>query len=129
MQTLQKAAGNLKPSAAFEAIGKAYLAFARSNPHLYELIMGKHLTYPLGGSVGKSLWNFVLALISAVSGEPDDTSRAVVFWSFLHGFADLDKSAQFGESGPQSGFEVGLAALLTGFKKKKGSSSNTYTGM
>jgi AcrR family transcriptional regulator len=118
LQALQNAAGPLKPSAAFEAAGQAYLSFARSNANLYELLMGTRLTYPPGDSVGRDLWKFVLALISSVSGEPDDTSRAVAFWSFLHGFAELERAGQFGKSGPQLGFEVGLSALLTGFRKR-----------
>src|SRR4051794_37289272 len=86
---------------------------------LYELMIGKRLTYPPGDSIGKDLWNFVLVLISAVSGEPDDTSRAVAFWSFLHGFTELERAGQFGKSGPQAGFEVGLSALLAGFQRKR----------
>ena len=90
-----------------------YREFARAHPALYGLMMQPQ---PMIGAP-KALWNTVLELTSAVTERPDDTAAAVALWAFLHGFVSLERQGAFGSSGPQSGFETGLEALMVGFGK------------
>lgn len=112
---LQHAAADLPPRAALENAAQAYLTYARTHPHLYALLLSKgdDLTpEQLAYSAGKQLWNTFLSIIGKVSGHPDDTDHAVAYWTFLHGFASLERSGTFGKSGPRGGLEVGLNAII-----------------
>ena len=106
------------PTAAFEEAASTYLDYARAHPHLYALLLRPHAPYSAEPGPGKDLWNEVLALVGAVTGNPDDTAATVAFWAFLHGFTLLERSGQFGPSGPKGGFERGLRALISGFQAK-----------
>ena len=114
-QALQDAAAGQPARPALDAAARAYLAYARQHPHLYALL----LTQPpeltpeqLAAGAGKHLWNTLLALVGSLSGNPDDTPNAVALWTFLHGYAELERSGMFGASGPQGGLDIGLNALL-----------------
>lgn len=102
---------------AFAGAAHAYLDYARAHPHLYALLLGPRAPYTAEPGPGKDLWNEVLAIVGAVTGNSDDTAATVAFWAFLHGFALLELSGQFGSSGPEGGFERGLEAMLNGFGK------------
>lgn len=113
-----RAAHALAPEPALEAAAQGYLAYAREHPHLYSLLLrtrepdaAEQVAEP---DPGKALWNTVLGLVGAVTGHPDDTAATVAFWAYLHGFVLLERSGQFGRSGPQGGFERGLGALIRG---------------
>lgn len=106
----------LPPEQALRAGAGVYLEFARTRPRLYSLMMGR---VGLPYASGKALWNRFLSLIAPITHNPDDTAAAVALWSFLHGFAVLERSGMFGASGPKGGFEVGLEALLKGLSRKK----------
>ncbi|SMB94778.1 TetR/AcrR family transcriptional regulator [Deinococcus hopiensis] len=108
------AAEGLFPGEAVLAAGHAYLNYARAQPHLYGLLLAHRPPAVAGPGAGKALWNHVLHLVGAVTGHPDDTAAAVAFWAYLHGFALLERSGQFGLSGPRGGFERGLEALVRG---------------
>lgn len=94
------------------AVGR-YREFAHRNPALYALMMQPQ---PSTGAP-KALWNTMLTLTSAVTGRDDDTAATVALWAFLHGFVSLERQGAFGASGPQTGFEDGLEALMVGFGK------------
>ena len=108
----------LVPAEALVAAAHAYRDFARREPHLYALLLAPEGYYTAAPGPGKDLWNTVLALVGAVTGDTDDTAATVAFWAFLHGFVQLERSGQFGLSGPQGGFETGLGALLVGFQAR-----------
>lgn len=91
-----------------------YRTFANSRPALFSLLFKPNC--PRQGEPFKELWNIFLRVVSTVTETPDDTDAAVAVWSFLHGFAVLEQSGQFGPSGPKEGFERGVAALLKGLK-------------
>lgn len=116
--SIRQATQGKAPTAAFEAAASAYLDYARAHPHLYALLLSPRAPYSAEPGPGKDLWNEVLALVGAVTGNPDDTAATVAFWAFLHGFTLLERSGQFGLSGPQGGFERGLRALISGFQAK-----------
>lgn len=116
-EALEAATNRRSAKANVRAAAQAYTEFAREHPQLYKLMMDTRLAAPTYGS-GKELWNTILRLIGGITGDPDDTAAAVAFWAFLHGYAELERSGLFGASGPRGGFEVGLAALLEGFKAR-----------
>ncbi|CAM3846007.1 TetR/AcrR family transcriptional regulator [Deinococcus frigens] len=114
-EALTRAAARKKSRVGAEAASHAYLDYARQHPHLYALLLLKLDQLPQGermGHAGKQLWNTLLDVVGALSGNPDDTARAVALWTFLHGFVELERSGLFGASGPRGGLEVGLTALL-----------------
>lgn len=114
---IRHAAQDLPPEVAFMAAAQSYLGYARAHPHLYSLVLTPKATYTATGP-GKRLWDEVLNIIGALTGDPDDTAAAVAFWALLHGFALLERSGQFGPSGPRGGFERGLEALRLGFTRR-----------
>ncbi|PNY82631.1 TetR/AcrR family transcriptional regulator [Deinococcus koreensis] len=100
---------------ALQAASLAYLHYARSQPHAYGLLLNPdHQTGQAGIQTppGKALWNTLLALVGALSGDPDDTNHAVALWTFLHGASALERAGIYGASGPRGGLDVGLVALL-----------------
>jgi AcrR family transcriptional regulator len=103
------------PEERFRATGEAYLRFAREHVALYTFLAERfHKMY--GFPASKAVWDALLEATSAVSGQPDDTGAAVAAWSFLHGYAMLERSGAFGASGPRGGLERGLAAFLAHFQ-------------
>ncbi|MBB6098519.1 AcrR family transcriptional regulator [Deinobacterium chartae] len=117
---LVQASSDQSGRAALEAAAHAYLEYARVHPHLYGLLLAPKPPYVAGPGPGKDLWNFVLERVEAITGQRDDTAAAVAVWAFLHGFAVLERSGQFGASGPRGGFERGLSALIDGLSARRG---------
>ena len=113
---LRAATQDLTPNETFFAAAHSYLNYVRAQPHLYSLLVRPREPYGAEPGPAKDLWEEVLSIVGGVTGNPDDTAAAVAFWAYLHGFALLEQSGQFGESGPKGGFERGLAALLSGFQ-------------
>ncbi len=99
------------PTQRLRELALAYLHFARSRPQLYTYLMQQAPGSGYSPS-GKHLWNLLLATLADLTGIPDDTSRSVALWSFLHGFAALELAGRFGASGPLDAFELGLAPFL-----------------
>lgn len=113
LQTMLESIEAQSPQTRLRQAAERYRQFAHAHPALYALMMQPQ---PSSGAP-KALWNTVLKLSSAVTGREDDTGAAVALWAFLHGFVSLERHGAFGASGPQSGFEVGLEALMVGFGK------------
>jgi len=113
---LRDATRDQTPEDAFIAAAHSYLSYAREHPHLYSLLLAPKAPHTAAPGPGKDLWNEVLRIVGAVTGDPDDTAAAVAFWAYLHGFALLGRSGQFGLSGPRGGFERGLQALISGLE-------------
>lgn len=113
---LTRASAGLPPADALRAAAHAYLEFARAQPHAYGLLLMPRAPYTAQPGAGQDLWKRVLALVGAVTGQADDTAATVAFWAYLHGFAALELSGQFGRSGPRGGFERGLEALIVGLR-------------
>ncbi|WP_040383118.1 TetR/AcrR family transcriptional regulator [Deinococcus apachensis] len=119
-EDLREASRDRAPSEALSAAAHAYLEYTRAHPHLYGLLLAPRPPALAGPGPGKELWNYVLHLVGALTGNPDDTGAAVAYWAYLHGFALLERSGQFGLSGPRGGFERGLEALIHGLSTGKG---------
>ena len=100
----------LEPREALHHAAQTYLEYAKNHPRLYTLLMQPQ---PSQGTQ-KELWNKFLALIGAITHNPDDTESAVAFWAFLHGYASLEQNGAFGSSGAGNAFETGLETWLRG---------------
>ena len=122
---LQTASECTDPETRFRATADAYLRFARERFSLYSLIVQNRVPGAYGSEMGKAVWRLLLEAASGISGQPDDTAAAVATWSFLHGYATLERSGAFGASGPQGGRERGLEAFLSNFRR---SVSSTQKG-
>ncbi len=116
---LRAATQNLTPDEAFFAAAHSYLNYTRAQPHLYSLLVRPREPYVAEPGPGKDLWEEVLRVVGAVTDNSDDTAATVAFWAYLHGFALLEQSGQFGESGPKGGFERGLRHCLAGLSAAK----------
>lgn len=114
---LEKASSNQDPILAMRKAANASLKFARSHPYLYDLMNAPGGAPSTGAA--KKLWNTILEIVGAVTGNPDDTAASVAFWAYLHGFCSLERTGMFGASGAKGGFEIGLEALMTGFSSRK----------
>ena len=113
---LQSASENPDPDTRFRLMAGAYLRFARERFPLYALIVQNRIPGTYGSKAGKAVWNLLVEVTSAISGQNDDTAAAVATWSFLHGYATLEHSGAFGASGPRDGLERGLEAFLGSFR-------------
>jgi AcrR family transcriptional regulator len=113
---LEEVSGSTNPTEAVQSAANAHLEFARSRPALYNLLTTR--PQPSTGNA-KALWNVVLRLIGGVTGNLDDTAGAVALWSFLHGYASLERAGLFGPSGDQGGFDAGLTAIIEGLPRVK----------
>lgn len=108
------------PGDAFLAMAQAYVDFAAKSPGLYAAITrdtSRSAWVAQPTAARKALWNFVLRIVAALTGDDDDTDAAVATWSFLHGFADLRSAGLFGASGPKGGFARGIQALRMGLQQ------------
>jgi AcrR family transcriptional regulator len=92
----------------------AYLTFAQAHPAWYGLMMRFHVQSPGLLEAGHEVWTFVVGLIEDIVGAERAAGAAVALWAFLHGFTQLERAAIFSEQKPQSGFQVGLEAFLSG---------------
>jgi AcrR family transcriptional regulator len=72
------------------AAAHAYRAWARSNPHLYEVCMRRPL---LRDRLPNGLERDVTAMIIALTGQDHEHARAV--WGLVHGLVDLEISGRF----------------------------------
>lgn len=112
------AAGGGDPAAALRATADAYLRFARDRPAFYELLAVPADPAHQAGE-RKALWNRLLAVVGALTGDADDTAGAVAVWAFLHGFVALEAAGLYGASGPREGFARGVAALAAGLGRPR----------
>ena len=117
LAALQTASESEDPRTRFRQTAEAYLRFAREHFSLYALVVQNRLSGAYETEAGQDVWNLLVAVASDVSGRPDDTAAAVATWSFLHGYATLEHSGAFGQSGPQGGLERGLEAFLSDFRR------------
>jgi AcrR family transcriptional regulator len=112
LEQIETATKRKQPLPAARAAAKTYLEFASAHPALYDVMMRPQAA----AGTPQALWRKVLELIGNISGNPDDTPRAVAFWAYLHGFANLERLGSFGQSGTKGGFEIGFEVLIAGFK-------------
>lgn len=113
-------AADAPAAAALRAVATAYVRFAHECPARYALLTtaaapgGRDTGHP--GDERKALWTRLLAVVGALTGDPDDTAAAVATWAFLHGFVTLEQAGLYGASGPRGGLPRGVDALAQGLR-------------
>lgn len=98
---------------ALRASATAYLAFAHAHPAWYSLLISPHEQTPGLMQAEHNTWTFVVQLVENIVGQEQAEGAAVAMWALLHGFIQLEGAGVFKEK-PQSGFEWGLEAFLSG---------------
>lgn len=109
---MQRAVRNDSPEQAIRSIAKAYLAFARKYPNLYELLIlpcDKESDAPDAHGI---LTQFVAQHVSAVTGSSHVDEATVSLWAFLHGIAQFEAVDLFGKEKPDRMIAFGLDAWL-----------------
>ncbi|ADW71244.1 TetR/AcrR family transcriptional regulator [Granulicella tundricola] len=109
---MQRAVRKGRPEQAIHSIARAYLAFARSRPNLYELLLLPCDNAKEEADSHEKLWKFVVEHVSAITGPGHVNDASVALWAFLHGIAGLEAAKLFGDEKPVTSFDFGLAAWL-----------------
>lgn len=109
---LAAAAGRKRPEAALRALALAYIAFARSEPGLYDAFMNARISSPAAVQAHDHLWQLVVMHVAALTGEHTAPQAAVSLWALLHGFITLENLCALQNDKPSSGLEYGLRAWL-----------------
>lgn len=108
LDVLRKAAGKKPPEEAIRSIARAYVRFAREQPHIFFLTLMPSTAEREGDAAHVQSWSFVLGHVARIYGEEKAPEAAVVLWAFLHGMTALEAAGVFGERKPASSFEFGL---------------------
>jgi AcrR family transcriptional regulator len=109
---MQRAIRKGAPEQAIRGIARAYLAFARKHPNLYELFLQPCAIENEEVAAHENLWNFVVAHVTALTGPGHVEDASIALWAFLHGIAQLKASRVFGSEKPGASFDFGLNAWL-----------------
>lgn len=112
------------PSDGLQAMGKAYLAFARENPGAYAAMFSGPLSAvdKQDDSAGEQAFRVLVtgmqrALEPELPPGTDTVALAGQIWALSHGVATLAASGRLGGvlgSAPESILQQGVAALITG---------------
>ena len=98
------------PRQVIRDIARSYLAFARRQPHLYEILLRPCGNLPEGTDSEENLWDFVVRNVAALTGPRQAGEAAGALWAFLHGMAQLGDVKNLEK--PEASFEFGLNAWL-----------------
>ena len=100
------------PEQAIRGIARAYLAFARKHPNLYELLLMPCAEDGAEATSHQELWEFVCGHVTALTGPGTADEASVALWAFLHGITQLEAAKVFGSDEPRGSFDFGLDAWL-----------------
>jgi AcrR family transcriptional regulator len=109
---MQRAVRKGAPEQAIRGIARAYLAFARKHPNLYELLLLPCDTKGEEASSHEDLWTFVTEHVGTLTGADRVNEASVALWAFLHGIVQLEAANVFGSEKPDTSFDFGLNAWL-----------------
>jgi AcrR family transcriptional regulator len=109
---MQRAVHKGAPEQAIRGIARAYLAFARKHPNLYELLLLPCDTEGERAAAHEKLWGFVVEHVTTLTGRGQANEASVALWAFLHGIAELEAANVFGDEKPGASFDFGLNAWL-----------------
>jgi AcrR family transcriptional regulator len=110
---MQRAVRKGAPEKTIRGIARAYLAFARKHPNLYELLLLPCDTKGEDATSIENLWKFVVENVSALTGQSHANEASVALWALLHGMAQLEAVKVFRTEKDGAGFEFGLGAWLS----------------
>jgi AcrR family transcriptional regulator len=109
---MQRAVRKGSPEQAIRGIARAYLAFARNRPNLYELLLLPCNAKGEEAIFHQHLWNFVVEHVTALAGTDHANEASVALWAFLHGIAELEAVKVFRAEKPTTSIDFGLNAWL-----------------
>ena len=109
---MQRAVRRNDPEQTIRGIARAYLAFARKRPKLYELLLLPCEIEGEGAAFHEDLWNFVVEHVSALTGPRHADEASVALWAYLHGIAQLEAIKVVGAEKNGRTFHFGLDAWL-----------------
>ena len=92
---MKRAVRSGTPGQGIRGISRAYLAFARKHPHLYELLLLRCDEEGEDSAAHKNLWDFVVDHVGALTGPGHADDASVALWAYLHGMAQLEASVVF----------------------------------
>jgi AcrR family transcriptional regulator len=92
----------------------AYLLYASSEVSFYDVLMRAGLPIEGHSDATKGIWDLFVTLVSSATGFEPDESGAAALWSFLHGFAILSRTGQFGQINQAQTSARGTLALVRG---------------
>ena len=108
---MQRAVRKGTPEEAIRGMARAYLAFARKHPNLYELFL-QPCDEGEEAAEHEDLWNFVVEHVTALTGAERSHDASIALWAYLHGITQLEAAKVFGERKPGTSFDFGLNAWL-----------------
>jgi AcrR family transcriptional regulator len=109
---MQRAVHKATPEQTIRGIARAYLAFARKHPNLYELLLLPCDTDSKEAASHEHLWSFVVEHVATLTGVDQADDASVALWAFLHGIVQLEAANVFGGEHPGTSFDFGLNAWL-----------------
>lgn len=109
---MQRAVRKGPPEQAIRSIARAYLAFARKHPNLYELLLRPCDNAGAECASYEGLCDFVVEQVTALAGprHADDASMALL--AYLHGIAQLEAVKVLDTEKSRRSFDFGLNAWL-----------------
>jgi hypothetical protein len=110
--TMRRAVRKGGPEQTIRTIARAYLAFARTHPNLYELLLLPCNTEGQEADHHSALWSFVAENVASITGPDKVEEASIALWAFLHGMAELEAIHVFGVGKPGASFDFGLDAWI-----------------
>ena len=98
--------------ARIQALGKAYVAFARAQPHLYALFSTAGCDDTVDRPHHRALWDLVIAESTLLHGEQRAEAAATSLWALLHGTVALHSAGMLEGTKPEQNIQFGLEAWI-----------------
>ena len=109
---MQRAVRKGAPKQAIRGIARAYLAFARKHPNMYELLLLPCDAEGEEAAAHQALWDFVVEHVTTLTGPVHADKASIALWAFLHGITQLEAAKVFGNEKPGASFDFGLNTWL-----------------
>ena len=126
-QALTKGLVETEPEARLLGMAARYLAFARKEPHLYDVMCRANpaASVPEEAEAHTLLWQTVLAAVTALHGDANAPRAATSLWALLHGSVALERAGVLGDAKPRDSVDFGLQAWMGAAVKKSTAKSPT----
>ncbi len=128
-QALTKGLVQTEPEARLLGMAARYLAFARKEPHLYDVMCRANpaASVPEEAEAHTLLWQTVLAEVTALHGDTNAPRAATSLWALLHGSVALERAGVLGDAKPRDSVDFGLQAWMGAAAKKSAAKTRADT--
>jgi len=118
-ELLDAAAARRDPQVVLMAMAKAYRGFAKSHPHLYELMYSTEVPHDAASDEARRLAaQPIVSRLASWIGQARALPVARVLTAFVHGFVSMELHGAFRLGGnPDDAFLLGLDLLLSSLPK------------